>query len=198
MENVVLLAERRGEKAGKSRAKALRGLGLTPGIVYHEGSSILIQVSTKDLLNIIKKYGQSAIFDLSYNGKTNQVFIKEIQKDPVTQEILHFDLQPIAMNETMKVSIPIVIEGQHIVEGKGGIVQNQLREIEIEALPRDIPKVIEIDISNLNIGDHLLVEDIETAKEINVLSSPHEVVLLISEPSKQDEEEEEVEEDQGE
>jgi large subunit ribosomal protein L25 len=189
VENVVLIAEDRVEKAGKSRAKALRGLGLTPGVVYHDGSSILIQVYTKDLINIIKKEGQSAIFDLSYNGKSNQVFIKEIQKDPVTHELLHIDLQPIAMNETMKVNIPINIVGQHTVEGKGGIIQRQLHEIEIEAHPGDIPKVIELDISNLNIGDHMIVEDIQLKEGINVLSNPQEIILLISEPSIQNEEE---------
>lgn len=189
MENLILVAEEREKESSKGKVKSLRGLGLTPGIVYDKGNSILIQVPTKDLINIIKKDGQSAIFDLSYNGKEDQVFIKELQKDPVTYEILHIDLQPIAMNETMKVNVPIHIEGQRKVESMGGIIQRQLREIEIEAFPRNIPKVIEVDVSDLNIGDHLLVEDLQIAGEITVLSNPQEVILLISEPSMEEVEE---------
>ncbi len=185
VKNVVLLAE---ERTGKIKPNVLRSSGLTPGVMYHEGNSISIQIVTKDLLNIIKKEGQSAIFDLSYKDKKNQVFIKELQKDPITQELLHVDLQPIAMDETMKVSVPINIEGQHQVESKGGIIQRQIREIEIEAFPRDIPKSIDVDISNLNIGENLLVGDLQVANEITVLSNPEEVILIISEPSMEAEE----------
>lgn len=191
MKNVVLSAE---ERTGKIKPNVLRSSGLTPGVVYHEGSSVSIKVSTKELTNIIKKEGQSAIFDLSYEGKENQVFIKELQRDPVTQELLHVDLQPIAMNETMKVSVPIIIEGQHEIESRGGIIQRQLREIEIEAFPRDIPKSIEVDISSLNVGENILVGDINVADEINVLSNPDEVILIISEPSLEVEEVEDEEE----
>lgn len=196
MKNLVLFADERENKSGKSKAKSLRALGLTPGIVYDEGSSILVQVPTKDLLNIIKKDGHSAIFDLSYAGKENQVFIKELQKDPVTYEILHIDLQPIAANETMKVNVPIHVEGQHKVETLGGIVQRQLREIEVEAFPRNIPKVLEIDVSDLEIGDNILVEDLQVGEGVEVLTSPQDVVLIITEPSMEEEEEvEEIEEE---
>lgn len=196
MKNLVLFAEEREKKSGKSKAKSLRALGLTPGIVYDEGSSILVQVPTKDLLNIIKKDGHSAIFDLSYAGKEDQVFIKELQKDPVTYEILHIDLQPIAANETMKVNVPIHVEGQHQVESLGGIVQRQLREIEVEAFPRNIPKFLEIDVSDLEIGDNILVEDLQVGEGVEVLTSPQDVVLIITEPSMEEEEEvEEIEEE---
>ncbi len=98
------------------------------------------------------------------------------------------------MNETMKVSVPIIIEGQHEVESRGGIIQRQLREIEIEAFPRDIPKSIEVDISSLNVGENILVGDINVADEISVLSNPDEVILIISEPSLEVEEVEDEEE----
>ena len=87
----------------------------------------------------------------------------------------------------MKVSVPINIEGQHQVESKGGIIQRQIREIEIEAFS-DIPKSIDVDISNLNIGENLLVGDLQVANEITVLSNPEEVILIISEPSMEAEE----------
>lgn len=198
MEKVVLQVESRKEKVGKNQARRLRRLGMIPGVLYQEGDSIPVQVNTKDFNNIIKRYGENGIFQLIFEGKQSQSLIKEIQRDPVGQEILHFDLQPISVKEKLQINVPIQLEGQGLIENKGGIIQRQLNDIEIEAFPNQIPQSIKIDISQLDIGDSLQVNDIEVANGVKILSNPEETVLSISKPVAQDENLEENETTVGE
>lgn len=194
METISLVVEKRNTIGGNGRLKELRNNGTIPGILYQEGESHPIQASFKDISGILKNYGGNAILQLDYEGKKNLVFIKEVQREPVKHELLHFDLQPIGINEKMQVFVPLHIEGQGVVESKGGILQRILQEIEIEALPQDIPRSIEIDISQLNIGDAMQVEDLKIADGIEILSQPNETVLLITEPALEEKEDEDVEE----
>ena len=191
MDKASLVVNKRSGIGGKGEKRRLREQGVIPGVLYDNGGSLPVQASTKEFSNILKLHGANAILQVSYEGNPRQVFVKEVQRDPIKQQILHFDLQPIAADELMQLSIPIQIEGQGTVESKGGILQRQLQEIHIEALPKDIPKAIEVDISHMDIGDILQVSDIKVSEGVNVLSSPEETILRISEPAMDDEEDDE-------
>ena len=187
VKKVTLIAEKRLHQIGKGKARTIRISGETPGVLYVEqGDSIPIKVPTKDFISLIKKHGQNAIFYLTMDGSERQVFIKEIQRDPVKNDPIHFDLQTISMNETIRLNVPIQIEGLELVEGRGGIVQRQLQEIEVEAFPNKIPKTVKVDISNLDSGDSVHVGDLEPIEGVNFLSSPYELILTIAEPRLED------------
>ncbi|WP_213818463.1 50S ribosomal protein L25 [Garciella nitratireducens] len=184
---MVLQVERRDVQIGKNQTKKLRRLGMIPGNLYQEGESIPIKVNTKNLNDIIKKYGESGIFEFFFEKKRATSLIKEIQRDPVNQEIIHFDLQPISRKQKIKMSIPIQLEGQGIIESKGGVIQRQLNDIEVEAYPDQIPQSIQVDLSQLDVGDNLYVKDIKVSNEIEILSNPEEIILSIAEPATQEE-----------
>ncbi|RBP46635.1 50S ribosomal protein L25 [Garciella nitratireducens] len=184
---MVLQVERRDVQIGKNQTKKLRRLGMIPGNLYQEGESIPIKVNTKNLNDIIKKYGESGIFEFIFEKKRATSLIKEIQRDPVNQEIIHFDLQPISRKQKIKMSIPIQLEGQGIIESKGGVIQRQLNDIEVEAYPDQIPQSIQVDLSQLDVGDNLYVKDIKVSNEIEILSNPEEIILSIAEPATQEE-----------
>lgn len=192
MDKVSLAVNKRNDVGGKGEKQRLRNQGIIPGVLYDNGDSHPVQVLTKDFSNILKRYGSNAILQVSYEGNSRQVFIKEVQRDPVKQQLLHFDLQPIAADEFMQLSIPIQIEGQNAVESKGGILQRQLQEIDVEALPQDIPQVIRVDISHMDIGDVLQVGDINVAEGVKILSNPDETIILVSEAAMEVEEDDEV------
>lgn len=194
MEKVTLTAVKRMGQVGKGKARSIRRDQHTPGILYDDGGSIPIMIATRDLSNLMKTHGQHAIFSLNLDGSNRQVVIKELQRNAVNHHLIHFDLQPISMDETMQFNIPIQVAGMDMIEGKGGIIQRQLQEIEIEALPDDIPKSINIDISNLDFGDSFQVHDIPSIEGVTILSNPDEVILTIAESRLQDEavEQEEV------
>lgn len=187
VEKVVLQIESRKEKVGKNQARRLRRLGMIPGVLYQGKDSIPVQVNTKDFNNIIRKYGQNGIFQLTFEGKQFQSLIKEMQRDPVNQKILHFDLQPISVKEKIQIHVPIQLKGQGLIESKGGVIQRQLNDIEIETFPSQIPQSIEIDVSKLEIGDSLQISDIEVGNGVKILSNPEETILSISKPVAQDE-----------
>ncbi|SJZ36711.1 50S ribosomal protein L25 [Garciella nitratireducens] len=184
---MVLQVERRDVQIGKNQTKKLRRLGMIPGNLYQEGESIPIKVNTKNLNDIIKKYGESGIFEFIFEKKRATSLIKEIQRDPVNQEIIHFDLQPISRKQKIKMSIPIQLEGQGIIESKGGVIQRQLNDIEVEAYPDQIPQSIQVDLSQLDVGDNLYVKDIKVFNGIEILSNPEEIILSIAEPATQEE-----------
>lgn len=187
MEDNILQAEVRDSKGGKGNVRQLRNSGFTPGILYQDGGSIPIKVPTKDLNNFTKHYGENAILKLSLEKKEKDVFIKELQRDIVKQNIIHCDFQPVYMNKVMQVPVPIHLQGDQLVENRGGVIHRQLTEIEIEALPKDIPQFIEIDISNLDIGDKMQVSEIKHADEIKILSNPDENILSITKPRSENE-----------
>lgn len=193
MKDNVLQAEVRDSKGGKENVRQLRRLGFTPGVLYQDGESIPVKVPTKDLRNFTKRYGENAILKLSLEKEKKNVFIKELQRDIVKQNIIHCDFQPVYMDEVMQVPVPIHLSGEQSVESKGGVIQRQLTEVEVEALPQDIPQFIEIDISNLDVGDSMKVSDIEHSSSIKILSNSDENIFSITMP-KSEEEIEETEE----
>jgi large subunit ribosomal protein L25 len=124
--------------------------------------------------------------------------IKEVQIDPVSDEILHVDLIQIAMDKAVTVSVPVLISGEAVgVKTEGGFVDVITREVEVECLPQSIPEHIEVDISALHLHQSIKIEEIIPPPDVEIVSDPHAVVVLIEAPTKEEEvaevEEEEVE-----
>lgn len=183
---------------GKNASRRIRQEGMIPAILYGADTvSIPLTLNKKDVFAILKaETGENTIFKISFNSETRNTMIKELQKDPVTDEILHADLIQIVMDNIISVSVPIVLVGEAVgVKAEGGFVDFVTREVEIECLPKNIPEQLEIDISSLHLHQSLKVEDLSSPGEITLVTDPNTVVVLIHAPTKEELEVEEIEEE---
>ena len=206
MEEMSLVAHRREEK-GKEKARKLRHQGLLPAVVYgHREETIPITLDPKEFSKILRSgSGERTLINLTIEGLeggpiTKTVILKEKQLDPVKRTMLHVDLYTVAMDEKIHVDIPVHLTGKsHGVE-LGGVLEQVLREIEVECFPADIPPGIDIDVSSLDIGDAIHVRDI-TLEKAEIKLDPDQTIVTVVPPTVYEEpvvEEEVVEEEEGE
>lgn len=184
-------AEKRGV-FGKNAARRLRREGRIPVILYGaDTDSIPLMVNKKDVIRILKsESGENTIFKVSFDSENRNAMIKEIQRDPVSDEILHSDLIQISMDKTIQVSVPLVFEGEAVgVKAEGGFVDVITREVEIECLPMDIPENIGVDISSLHLNQSLKVEDITPPEGVKIMTDPQTVIVHLEAPTIEEEEE---------
>ena len=185
------------EKTGKGAARKLRKDGLIPGVVY--GKKIDSTPLIVDPTELQNKINQNVIIDLKIKDKDDAqeeiVLIKDYQKDVIKDKIIHVDFQQISMDEKINVSVPLRLTGSSPGVDEGGVLQQLLKEIEIEALPDDVPGNIELDISELDVGDSLQVDDLEVEENIDIVESLEEVIVTVVTPTEEPEEEIELEEE---
>lgn len=189
--NEAIRADRRAAST-KSELKRMRDNGKIPGVVYGKKlkSPALIAIDEKELLALLRGQSRSILeLDIPGEGKQN-VMISEIQRDKIKHNVLHVDFRQINMDEEVKTSVPIEIEGQAAGVKQGGIMQVLLHELEVRCLPDDIPTSIPVDVSAINIGENLLVGDLKLSDTIQVLSDSNEVIVTILAPQKETEVEE--------
>ena len=175
------------EGTGKQFNKQLRVEALLPAVVYKKGEdSISLKMHGKDLLKALHtEAGENVIIKLHIDGlkgkNTQTVIVKEVQKDPVRDHILHVDFQEISLTETLNVRVPVASKGESIgVKQEEGVLQHVLWEVEIECLPTNIPEKIEVDISSLKTGESLHVKDIPLPEGIKILEDPETVVFGVA------------------
>jgi large subunit ribosomal protein L25 len=192
MEEITLDAQLR-EETGKSKVKDLRDKGFIPAVVYGEGkTSLVIKVLHHELLRLIHQHRlENAILNLKIKddkkNKPRSCLIKETQYDPVTGDIVHVDFNEISLTKVIKVNVPVVAKGEPAgVKQEGGSLEHILWEIEVECLPTDIPKEIEIDVSQLKMGESIHVRDIKLPDNIKIINSPDAMVLLVAAPVKEE------------
>ena len=141
--------------------------------------------------------GENTVFQVSFDSEIRDVMIKELQRDPVTDEILHADFVHIAMDKAIRVSVPLVSVGEAVgVKTEGGFIDFITRELEVECLPKNIPEHIEIDISGLHLRHSLKAEDITLPEGVKLITSSDTILVLIEAPLKEEEIEVEEEEEE--
>jgi large subunit ribosomal protein L25 len=168
---------------GKQQAKRLRTGGSVPGVVYGHGeSAIPVSVDSKALSTILdKSLGDNIIFNVKMEGeKDAKAVLKELQKDPLTKEVIHVDFQHIHPGEPLTVQVPVILTGSSPGVKQGGILEHVLRKVEVRCLPSQMPDHFVVDISNLNLGDSLHVSDIysKDAKILEDKSTPIVSILV--------------------
>ncbi|MEW6738946.1 MAG: 50S ribosomal protein L25 [Nitrospirota bacterium] len=180
MERVTLGVEKR-EKSGKGGARSLRRSGVIPAILYKGGNSLPVQLSGKELSQFISKTaGEQVIVNLQFPDDTKQAIVKDYQVDPVMGNLLHVDFQEISATEAIRVMVHVVIKGEAIgVKRDKGILQHGLREIEIECLPDKIPGHVDVDVTNMGLGQSIHVSDLKLGEGIKVLTDPDEVLATV-------------------
>ena len=179
---------------GKASVKQLREQGIVPGVLYgRDRETISIKAEATEVEDVL---GGNAIIDVTLdNGSTQPVMVKEVQRDVITRDLLHIDLYQINLDEKITVDVPVEIVGQAEGVREGGLLNQILREVEIECLPTDIPENIEVDVSELEIGDSVDVADLAAGEDIEVQVADSETVATVVLPDELDEEEEEEEEE---
>lgn len=192
MSEVVLEGALREEK-GKGSARSFRREGKVPGVYYKKGEqSLHFTVDAKTLRQLID--GETHIISLKINGSSYDGIIKDLQFDPVTNAILHLDVQGIDMKKAIRVNLPVELVGKSIGAKLGGIVELLTRELEVECMPSNLPDSIKVDISELDIGDSVHVEDI-SIEDVIFHARPDAIVVNVVPPKTQVLEEEAVEEE---
>ncbi|MDD4179719.1 MAG: 50S ribosomal protein L25 [Candidatus Margulisbacteria bacterium] len=192
MEKIELEAKTR-ETAGKG-LKVMRKQGLIPAVVYGKKmKAISLSIEEKRFVKTIlrSEAGMNAIVTLKIageKGKAIPVLTQEVQRDPLTDQILHVDFRHISMDEAIKTKVHIELVGTPIgVKESGGVLVHGLREIEVECLPTNIPDKFEIDVSGLAINDSLHVSDLKTTAKVKILAIPTEMIANCSPPTKEEE-----------
>jgi large subunit ribosomal protein L25 len=196
MEKVVLEANSR-KTGSKSENKKQRKNGRIPGVFYMRGTDpISIDVSEKAIKPLVFT-GETHLVGLKVdNNQELDCIIKDVQFDPVTDHIVHFDLLGLTTGETFTLEVPIVFKGSAVGVKDGGVLQQHLHKLEIECLPKDIPQHLEVDVTNLKIGDSVHISDLNFDK-VTILNSKTTVVVSVNHPKIEKEpapEEEAVEE----
>lgn len=177
-EELEIIAEKR-ENITKSKLKEYRAKGYIPAVSYGaKNPTMNLWVKYKNILELMKKYSiEGTVFNLKVDDKIYPVIIKEIQKDPLTDKPIHIDFHIISLKEKVEVKVPIHIKGEETaLKLTGGMIDFPVREVRIRCLPKDIPKYIEVDISNLKIGQAITVKDIPQEKF--TILEPQDTILV--------------------
>jgi large subunit ribosomal protein L25 len=198
MATLALTAQSRKE-TGKGVARSLRRQAKIPAVFYGpEISPVPLALDTRELERVITSgAGENVLIDLKIeNGEeaqTHRVMVREIQLDPVDHVILHADFYAISMDKKIALEVPITLTGEPVGVDEGGILQQVRRSLEISCLPDVIPEALELDVSDLAIGDSLHVSDLGIPEGIEILAEESLTVATVVPPTKPKEEEIELE-----
>jgi len=182
LETNVLEAQTR-EPGTKNEARRVRRDGKIPAVVYGAGKeSLPITVDPRVVTRILNsETGHNSIFDLSLNGEKTKAMIVDWQYEPIKGRLLHIDLKRIALDKVLRVSVPIFLVGEAVgVKQEGGIMEQMLRELEVECLPADIPSHIDANVAELTFGKVLRVSDLPHSAKIKVLTDENQPVAHVT------------------
>ena len=186
MATTATISARSRESRGKGAARQTRREGRIPGVLYGHGEdSVSLSVDANELQKLVHSISiENTIVDLDLgSGEPYKVLIRELQRHPFRDEFVHIDFFHVAMDEKIQVEVPIVLIGTPTgVKNKGGVLDHQLRELEVFCLPGSIPEKIELDVTNLDIGDSIHVSDIELP-DVEILTELDRAVVAVLAPT---------------
>ena len=177
------------EITGK-KVRTLREKGVIPAVVYGAGlKPVSIQIESKQFEKVFKIGGESTIIKLKTGEEIKNVLIHDIARDPVKDNIIHIDFYEVRMDQVITTEVPLVFEGESpAVKNLEGTLVKNLTEVEIEALPKDLPHEIKVDISILQtFDDHIKISDLKLSQGVKILEDPEEVVVLVTPPRTEEE-----------
>jgi large subunit ribosomal protein L25 len=195
----IKLQVRERERKGSAEARRLRREGLIPGVLYGNGKqSHAICVPERELRRVLTgSSGLHAILDVVLEGQktTHASILKDFQADPIRGHISHVDLQEVRLDQPIQASVTVQLIGEPEGVKEGGVLSQVQREINVEALPMEIPEHIELDVGGMKIGDTLRLADLGARDGVTYLDNPEETVLAtVTLPTRVEEPEEVVEE----
>jgi large subunit ribosomal protein L25 len=180
------------EVSSRGQLRRIRSEGKVPGVVYGKGMSgpTNISIDAKELMIMLRSHPYAVVeMEIPGAGKL-PVMMTELQRDPLSQQVMHIDFHLINMNEKITTSTRLEITGTSPGEQEGGMLQLVLHDIEIQCYPSDIPDHLSVDVSNLEIGHHLSISDLNLPTGVETLQDPTSVIVSIIAPQKERTEEE--------
>jgi len=188
-EVTVLKAETR-VVAGSAAARRLRRAGSIPAELYGDNGNASVKIDAHSFGLMLRRHGEHQIMALEIDGKAaGHVLIKAVQHDPIKGGITHADFVTVSMNKLIAVSLPVLLAGEPAGIKAGGILEQQLSEIEVECLPGDMLDAIPVDVSGLQVGEHLCVSDLKLPAGFKVLTDGNVVVASVALPGAEKSEE---------
>lgn len=190
MQTITLAAQPRD--TGKKATKAVRATGLVPCVLYGSHTEpVHFAVETLELRPLIFTTETYRV-EMSVDGETHEAIVKEIAYHPVTDQPVHVDFLALTRGEALTMTVPVHLEGASVGVKAGGVLSQPLTDLEIRALPKDIPGHISVDVSGLEVGESIHVSDLSVGEAIEVLTDAGRTVAVVSAPRAM------VEEDAGE
>src|SRR3989344_7412925 len=174
-----------------SKVKSLKYRGQIPAVVYGPGEkNANIAVDEKEFKKILHTAGESSLVELLVEKEKRPVLIHEIQKDPVSDKIIHIDFYQADLKQEVQVMVPLTFEGVALAEKDlGGTLNKNMLEIEVKALPMNLPQEIKVSIDSLKtFEDHISVKDLVLPANVTALKNPDEIVAAVLAPVKIEEE----------
>lgn len=179
------------EKAQQSKLTDLRSEGFVPAVVYgYETEALTITVDSRELLKTLRVTGRNGVMKLVIDGKEINVVLNDYQADPLKGDIQHADFLAINMTEELEVDVHINLVGESVGVKAGGVVQQPNWELKIKVKPSDIPEGIDVDITELEIGETITVADIRKKSKYEILNEDEFILVLLSAPRTEEEMEE--------
>ncbi len=185
---VSIKAEKR-EIKGKA-VRTLRKQGKIPAVLYGMGEKeILLEILERDFDKLFREAGESTLIELDIGTEKKNVLIHEVAFDPIKDKPLHVDFLQVRMDKPIRAKVPLVFEGESpAVKNLGGILVKVLHELEVEALPKDLPHEIKVDISGLeNLEDKFMVGGLKLPSTVKFIAEKEEVLALIETPRAEEE-----------
>ena len=152
-----------------------------PGILYGKGiSNLMFEIGELELNGMINSQGEHGIINVNLEGEAFKTLIKEVQRDPVNGRILHIDLEDVKDDKKIVSTVPIHFIGEDFVNKRGAIVQKEKDNVKVKCAPDALPKYIEVDISNGEVGNQFKLADVEFASDLSILDDLETVLASIS------------------
>jgi large subunit ribosomal protein L25 len=173
------------DSSGKGSARSLRKSGRVPAIIYGHGREPqALSINTRDLEKLLEHISaENTVIDLDLDGRSSRTLIREIQRHPFKRQILHVDFQELVAGEKVIVRVPVILIGvPDGVRMDGGILDQTMRELEVEVDPANIPNHIEVDVTKMVIGSSLHVSDITLPEGVDVVAEDDASVAVVSAP----------------
>jgi large subunit ribosomal protein L25 len=187
------------ESRGSADARRLRANGVVPGVLYGGGKRPHpFTVEERELRKVLTgEHGLHAILDILFEGQKtpHHAVLKEYQLDPVRTRLLHIDLHEVRLDQPIQAQVAVALVGESEGVKEGGVLTLVLRDVNVQALPMEVPDGLELDISGMAIGDSLRVSDLKIPEGVTVLDEPEAVVTTVTPPTKVELPEVEVEEE---
>jgi large subunit ribosomal protein L25 len=174
------LEVRERDEIGSRRSRRLRADGLIPGVLYGKGHTRSIVVPERDLRTVMTgPSGLHAILDVVVEGQStvHPSILADYQQDPIRGTISHIDLREVRLDQPIQATVTVQLVGEPVGVKSGGMLSLVVRELHVEALPADVPEHIEVDVTPLEVGDVLRLEDVPAIDNVTILDDPHETVI---------------------
>jgi large subunit ribosomal protein L25 len=170
------------EQTGKNANRRSRSAGKIPAVVYGGGKeSVAIEVDRKTLIDMVKGHsGENPIFLLKLGDKERHAMIRNTQVDPVSRQVIHIDFQRVLLDQKVRVAVPVELVGtSYGVKTEGGMLDFVTREVHVECLPGQIPKHLEVDVTEMHVGDHVEAKDLKLPEGVVLLDEPDRVIASL-------------------